>query len=143
MRLRSLRAPLLVALVALAGSVAACGDDDDDNGTNPPNEVDLSGTYTLVSVTQGGITLTPAQGATGTLVLTDTTYSIDLTIPGPTGPNNTVDSGTYAIDGNTWTQESDNAGGFQGVGTYTLSGGTLTVDVTTAGVQVVTVWSAD
>jgi hypothetical protein len=141
MRLRSLRAPLLVALVSVVGAVAACSDDD-DNGTNPPNEVDLSGTYTLVSVTQGGITVGPEQGASGTLVLTQTTYSIDLTIPSPTGPVNTVDSGTYEISGDTWTQESDNAGGFQGVGTYSLSGGTLTVDVTTAGVQVLSVWQS-
>lgn len=141
MRLRSLRALLLVATVCLAGSVAACSDDD-DNGTNPPVVVDLSGTYDLVSVTQGGVTVGPDQGASGTLVLTQTTYSIDLTLPGPTGPVNTTDSGTYEISGNTWTQESDNAGGFQGVGTYSLSGGTLTVDVTTAGVQVLSVWQS-
>jgi len=141
MRSRSLRALLLVAGLSLAGSVAACSDDN-NNGTNPPNEVDLSGTYDLVSVTQGGVTLTPALGATGTLVLTQTTYDISITIPSQTGPMTTTDNGTYELSGDTWTQESANAGGFQGVGTYSLVGGTLTVVVTTAGVQVVSVWQS-
>jgi hypothetical protein len=137
MRRRPLRALVPVAMLTLV-LTAACGSDDP---VNPPVETDLSGTYTLVSVTQAGVTLTPAEGATGTLTLTKTTYAIDLTIPSPAGPVNTVDNGTYQTDGNTWTQESANAGGFQGVGTFTLVSGTLTVDVTTAGVQVVTVWS--
>jgi len=91
----------------------------------------------MVSVTQGGVTLGPAQGATGTLILTDTRYTLSVTVP---GPGTTEDTGTYETDGNTWTQESDNAGGFQGVGTFSLVGDILTVDVTTAGVRVVSVW---
>ena len=63
-----------------------------------------------------------------------------LPVPGPAGPVTTEDTGTYETDGNTWTQESDNAGGFQGVGTFSLVGDILTVDVTTAGVQVLSVW---
>ena len=135
MKRRPLRALLPLAVVALVGIAGACGGDDDP--TDPPVQTDLSGDYVMVSVTQGGVTLGPAQGATGTLILTDTRYTLSVTVP---GPGTTEDTGTYETDGNTWTQESDNAGGFQGVGTFSLVGDILTVDVTTAGVQVVSVW---
>lgn len=132
-----LRALLPVAMLAMAGLSAGCGSDDP---VDPPVETDLTGDYVMVSVTQGGVTLGPAQGATGTLNLTETRYTLSVTVPGPAGPVTTEDTGTYETDGNTWTQESDNAGGFQGVGTFSLVGDILTVDVTTAGVQVVSVW---
>lgn len=136
---RPLHSLLPLAIAALVGIAGACGGDDEGNPTNPI-ETDLSGDYVMVSVTQGGVTLGPAQGATGTLVLTETRYTLSVTVPGPTGPVTTEDTGTYETEGNTWTQESDNAGGFQGVGTFSLVGGVLTVDVTTAGVQVLSVW---
>lgn len=136
---RTFRAFLPLAVVALVGIAGACGGDDDE--PMGPVETDLTGTYELVSVTQGGVTLGPAQGATGTLTATQTRYTVDITVPSPAGPINTVDTGTYMTDGNTWTQESDNAGGFQGIGTFSLVGDTLTIDVTTAGVQVLSVWN--
>jgi hypothetical protein len=139
MKRRSLRALLPLAILAFAGLTTACGNDDE--GTDPPVQTDLSGAYVLTSVTQGGVTLTPAEGATGTLALTQTTYELSVTVPSAGGPITTMDSGTYQTSGNTWTQESDNAQGFQGVGTFTLVGNTLTVDVTTAGIQVVSVWN--
>ncbi len=127
-----------VLAVALIGM--ACSDDDSPN--EPPG-TDLSGTYELVSLTQGGNTIGPPL-ATGTLVLTQTTYSIDLNVPNPDDPFgppvNTVDSGTYSTSGSNWTQESSETG-LQGVGTFTLQGGTLTVNVTTAGLEVLTIWS--
>jgi len=138
MRRRPLRALLPLAVVALVGIASACGGDDDE-GTGPVT-TDLSGDYLLVSVTQAGVTLGPAQGATGTLAVTQTRYTLSVTVPGPTGPITTEDTGTYETDGNSWTQESDNAGGFQGVGTFSLVGNTLTIDVTTAGVTVLSVW---
>ena len=138
MRRRPLRALLPLAIVALVGIAGACGGDDDE--PTAPIQTDLSGDYVLVSVTQGGVTLGPAQGATGTLALTETRYTISITVPGPGGPIITEDTGTYETDGSNWTQESDNAGGFQGVGTFLQAGDFLTVDVTTAGVQVVSVW---
>ena len=125
-------------MLVFAGLSTACSSDDP---VDPPVETDLSGAYVLDSVTQGGVTLGPAEGATGTLTLTETRYTLSITVPSLTGPITTEDTGTYQTDGDTWTQESDNAGGFQGVGTFTLVGGTLTVDVTTAGVQVLSVWS--
>ena len=138
MRRRPLRALLPLAIVALVGIAGACGGDDDE--PTAPIQTDLSGDYVLVSVTQGGVTLGPAPGATGTLALTETRYTISITVPGPGGPIITEDTGTYETDGSNWTQESDNAGGFQGVGTFLQAGDFLTVDVTTAGVQVVSVW---
>jgi hypothetical protein len=138
MRRRPLRALIPLAMLVFAGSSTACSSDDP---VDPPVETDLSGAYVLDSVTQGGVTLGPAEGATGTLTLTETRYTLSITVPSLTGPITTEDTGTYQTDGDTWTQESDNAGGFQGVGTFTLVGGTLTVDVTTAGVQVLSVWS--
>jgi len=138
MRRRPLRALLPLTIVALVGIAGACGGDDDE-GTGPI-QTDLSGAYVLVSVTQGGVTLGPAEGATGTLTLTQTRYTLSVTVPSPTGPVTTEDSGTYQTDGINWTQVSDNAGGFQGVGTFLQAGSFLTVDVTTAGVKVVSVW---
>lgn len=138
MRRRPLRALIPLTMLVFAGLSTACSSDDP---VDPPVETDLSGAYVLDSVTQGGVTLGPAEGATGTLTLTETRYTLSITVPSLTGPITTEDIGTYQTDGDTWTQESDNAGGFQGVGTFTLVGGTLTVDVTTAGVQVLSVWS--
>jgi len=136
-----IRVLLPLAMLAFTGLTAACGDDDP---VSPPVETDLSGTYELVSLTQAGVTIGPPV-ATGTLVATQTTYSIDLTVPDPDNPMgpgvNTVDSGTYSTNGDGWTQESSNTG-LQGVGTFSLQGGTLTVDVTTAGIEVLTVWSS-
>lgn len=138
MRRRALRALLPLAVAAFVGIAGACGGDDDDPAG--PVQTDLSGDYLMVSVTQGGVTLGPAQGASGTLAVTETRYTLSVTVPGPTGPITTEDTGTYQTDGNSWTQESDNAAGFQGVGTFSLVGDILTIDVTTAGVQVLSVW---
>jgi len=139
MRRSPLRALLPLAIAAFVASAGACGGDDDE-GTGPV-QTDLSGDYLLVSVTQGGVTLGPAEGATGTLAVTETRYTLSVTVPGPAGPVTTEDTGTYQTDGDTWTQESDNAAGFQGVGTFSLVGDVLTIDVTTAGVQVLSVWN--
>lgn len=88
----------------------------------PPPPPTLPGVFQLVSLTQGGNTIGPPL-ATGTLVLTQTTYSIDLNVPDPNDPFgppvNTVDSGTYSTSGSNWTQESSETG-LQGVGTFTL-----------------------
>ena len=66
MRRSPLRALLPLAVVALVGIAGACGGDDDE--PTGPVETDLSGDYLIVSITQGGVTIGPAQGATGTLV---------------------------------------------------------------------------
>lgn len=127
-------AVLALALFTTMG-LAACGDD-----STGPGDVDLSGTYQLVSITfQGQPQLEPPV-AEGTFTLTQTTYdvSIDINVP----PPNDVqirDQGTYDIDGNSWSQESS-VDGRQTVGTFTLEDGRLTVNATTQGQIVITVW---
>jgi hypothetical protein len=127
-------AAVFATLAALA--LASCGNND---STGPEGNADLIGSYALASLTfQGQATLGPPF-ATGSLILTDTTYSlsIDITVPG--AEQQITDSGTYTVSGSNWTQSSSTLN-VQSVGTYALAAGTLTVDVTTAGQQVTTIW---
>ena len=124
--LRSLMFPAVIAL-----GVIGCSDDDDPmgpGGTPPP---DISGTYSLVSLTQGG-TPCPNPVCTGSFTATQTTNdgstatgTIDFNVTTPSG--NLADAGTYTLDsqGN-WTQDTSQ----QALGTATLVGSTLTVTVT-------------
>jgi hypothetical protein len=126
--------------LALLGTIPGCSSDDDGT-TDPPTRVDLSGNYTMVSITSGGITLTPAEGATGTLTLTETRYTINLNLPGQEPFN---DSGTYvALSDGSWGQESDNPILPQSTGTYVQNGNQVTVDSTTGGQQNLTVWQSN
>ncbi len=138
-RFRSILVPLLA--VALLGG--DCGDDGPMMVNPAP---DLSGTYDLVSFTQGGVTLGDPV-ATGTLTANQTSsgsqatgnYTVDITLPPPAGQ--TMDAGQYtnASDG-TWTQVSSQTQA-QFVGTFTLLGSTLTVEVTQpAAAANTTVW---
>jgi hypothetical protein len=114
--------------LALLGTIPGCSSDDDGT-TDPPTRVDLSGNYTMVSITSGGITLTPAEGATGT------------NLPGQEPFN---DSGTYvALSDGSWGQESDNPILPQSTGTYVQNGNQVTVDSTTGGQQNLTVWQSN
>ena len=147
MKRRLFAGSLPALLVALLAMTAGCSDDDGNGGTNPPPDTDLSGTYTLVSVQQGGpdaLECGPSLGCTGTLTLTATRYTLDLTTPDPDNPFadpiTIEDTGTYTTSGNEWTQTSD--GNLpQSVGTYTLQGNTLTVAATSAGILVTSVWN--
>ncbi len=133
---------ILVPLLAVAFVGGDCGDDGPMMVNPAP---DLSGTYDLVSFTQGGVTLVPPV-ASGTLVAGQTsssgmvasgTYNIDIVTPA--GP--VMDQGQYtnASDG-TWTQDSS-VQMFQTVGTFNLLGSTLTVEVTQpAAAANTTVW---
>ena len=125
--------------LALLGTIAGCSSDDDGT-TAPPTRVDLSGNYTMLSINQGGITLTPP-AATGTLVLTATNYTLSLVTPDGQGGQTVInDTGTYvALTDGSWAQDSDGALG-QSTGTYTESGNNITVNATSAGIQVITVW---
>ncbi len=135
MRIRSILVPL-VAVTFFAG----CSDDEGPTTVVPPP--DLSGTYNLASivgaVVTGGLTLTPTSipPGTGTMTVAETsstgsvargTYQISLNLAG----NVVVDNGEYTIDASNgrWTQDSSTQG-FQSIGTYTLVGSTLTVEVT-------------
>ncbi len=138
--------PLLIALVALAG----CGGEDPVE-PEPERPPDLTGSYTLESlsaIVTGGQTLTPPDVA-GSFSVQQTsvtgaeasgTTMISITLPdGLGGTTMLEDQGTYVnrVDG-TWEQ----AGVLlQGLGTYTLQTGILTVDVTEPALNVsTTVW---
>lgn len=125
--------PALAGLAMAALLLAGCKSSD----STSPNSVDLSGTYSLQALTEPGSPTIGPPFATGTLVLTQTQYTLTLNV---TGQNPIQDQGTYTVSGNNWTQTSSTPGVPQGVGTYSLSGNTLSVDVTTAGQTVSTVW---
>jgi hypothetical protein len=128
-------AAVFATLAALA--LTSCKNND---STGPEGNADLIGSYSLASLTyEGQATLGPPF-ATGSMVLTDTTYSvsIDIVVPG-TDPQHIADSGTYTVSGSNWSQTSSTLN-VQSVGTYALASGTLTVDVTTAGQHVTTIW---
>ena len=126
------------ALVAIA-FFATCSE---TNGVeNTPQ--DFSGSYTLVSFSQGTaafVTLVP--GTTGTFTLTASTYqaSIHLTIPVDTL---VVDEGTYTATGTTtagtWGQQSTLLPTLQYAGIYEYDPATdrLMLDTTAQGVRTV------
>ena len=125
--------PIVAALVWAIAS--ACGSDSTAPTTG--NSA-LIGTYDLVSVTFQNQQPIGPPAANGVLVLADSTYIVSLTIPPDTTP--VVDSGTYTVSGNNWSQASK-VQPVQSVGTYSLSHDTLSVNVTTLNMQVATVWT--
>lgn len=139
--------PLLVVLLALT----ACGGGEDPVEPEPERPPDLTGSYALESmsaIVTGGQTLTPPD-VSGSFSVQQTsvtgpeasgTTAISVTLPDGLGGMTTLeDQGTYVnrLDG-TWEQ----AGVLlQGLGTYTLQGAILTVDVTEPALNVsTTVW---
>ena len=93
-----LRRSLITALAASA--LLACSDDED--GTGPTT--DLSGTYTLQSFQQGDNPVLGPPIATGTLVLTATTYNVTINVGGQPV---VADQGTYTTSGNTFSQSGN------------------------------------
>ena len=150
LRSRSARLfPLLVALLALA----ACGGGEDPVEPEPERPPDLTGTYTLESLSAivgtGGQTLAPPD-VSGTFTAQQTSVTggeasgttiFNITLPdgmGGTAPP-IEDQGTYVnrLDG-TWEQ---NGQILQGIGTYTFRNNVLTVEVTEPALNVsTTVW---
>jgi hypothetical protein len=149
MRQRSLVRVVLGGIGA-ALMIAGCSSSTGSSGGGPP-AADISGTYNLVSLTQGGVAA-PA-GSTGTIILTQTstnhgTYSVNLTINTvPVTP--IVDNGTYVqkvtAQGDSIYQSSSGALGQQ-VGTYAFKDNpgvgtdTLTVSVVAQSIPIVSVW---
>lgn len=148
LRSRSARLfPLLATLIALA----ACGGGEDPVEPEPKRPPDLTGNYTLESlsaIVTGGQTFTPPN-VSGSFSVQQTsvtgpeasgTTMISVTLPDGLGGMTTLeDQGTYVnrLDG-TWEQ----AGLLlQGLGTYTVQGAILTVEVTEPALNVsTTVW---
>ncbi len=122
---------LALAVVLLVG----CSGGD---STGPAPSTDFSGTYTLQSLTAAGLTIVPPL-ASGTLTLTATNYTFDVTVTVPGQPTiHMQDTGTYSFSGASWTQNSSATG--QTVGTYSKQGSTLTFNMTQQGQATTTVW---
>ena len=147
--LRSRSAPLYPLLVMLS-ALAACGGEDPVE-PEPERPPDLTGSYTLESLSAiitGGQTVTPPE-VSGSFSVRQTsvagpeasgTTMISVTLPDGLGGTTTLDDqGTYVnrLDG-TWEQTGVL---LQGLGTYTLRGDVLTVEVTEPALNVsTTVW---
>lgn len=109
------------------------------DSTSPPTTTDIAGTYTLQSLTTSGLTIVPPL-ATGTLVLTATNYTLNVSVSVPGQPTQAVvDNGTYSFSGSSWTQVSA-ATGQTVVGTYSRQGNTLTVNMSAQGQATTSVW---
>jgi hypothetical protein len=121
------------AVKTLAAAVLLACSDDDETGPS----TDLSGTYTLQSFQQAenpALTPTSIPPATGTLVLTATTYNVAINIGGQPA---VVDQGTYTTNGNQFSQ-SGTLG--QATGTYTQNGNTFSTDLTASGIRIRSTW---
>lgn len=129
----------IAAAAFLAVLASGCGGDDGPADVPDPPP-DLSGGYDLVSVSSavtGGTTLT-SPVATGTMTLQQSpatgseatgSISFEVRIPDGQGGAQTIsDRGTYTVrtDGS-WEQQGEFV---QGVGTYSLSGSNLRIQVT-------------
>ena len=139
--------PLLVTLWALT----ACGGGEDPVEPAPEQPPDLSGTYTLESlsaIVTGGQTFTQPD-VSGSFSVQQTSVTgpeasgttiIGITLPDGLGGTTTLDDqGTYVnrLDG-TWEQSGEL---LQGLGTYTFRNNILTVEVTEPALNVsTTVW---
>jgi hypothetical protein len=136
------RLSLASAAVAAAGALAfaaACKSSTSTNACGSGTPPAIAGTYSLESYDIGG-TLITAPPASGQLRLNaNKTYGVNLTLPAPTGA--VADSGTYAIQGASCISQSSVLGQPQFVGTFTLTGTTLTVSGTAGGQAAASVWT--
>lgn len=106
-------------VLALIVGLAACSD-----SSLAPLPTDLSGSYNLQSIQISSVT---EPSSNGTLQLGTSSYDLALTINGQIQPE---DVGTYAIGNpNTWVQTSTTTG-VQSFGSFSLSGSTLTITLT-------------
>lgn len=135
----------IVALPFLMLVAGACGSDNSSTGNRLSN-ADLVGDWALVSfqiVPQPALT---PPNATGTLHLGDSTYKVTIVMNNG-GVVDTVaaDSGSYSVNGSSWSQTSDNPEVPQSTGSVTLmkngSIENLEVNATAAGVATHSIWS--
>lgn len=148
--LRSRNKGTLLALIVALVPIIACSDSTDPGNGGTPQ--DFTGTYTLVSLSQGnaaGVIEVP--GSTGTVTLTATNYDVTFTLPQvpPAAPLIIDDEGTYSAVGTatagSWSQQSSLNASLQYAGSYTYDAGTdrLTLDTTALGIRTVLVLEMD
>lgn len=123
------------AFLAMAMAiVAACGS---DKSTGPGDTVSLAGQYTLTSFKEGNNDL--SQATSGTLALTATNYTVNITFQGDAAPP-IADQGTYTATSNGSFSQTSSSSGAQSTGTYTLVNGLLTLNVTEQGMAISQTW---
>jgi hypothetical protein len=123
------------ALSLLFAGAVACSDDD-SAGPSPS----LAGSYSLISFQQNDAPAIAPPVATGTLVLTATTYELTVVLTIPGVPIQTInDHGSYQLNGNQITQTSA-AAPIETSGTWTLEDGVLNTDLSGSGTRIRTAW---
>jgi hypothetical protein len=133
--MRPHRPVLFLLSSAMAALALGCGSDN----TSPSNPAPPAGTYTMTSFQNPPDPAITPPIATGTLVLTATTYAVTINVQ---GQPEVQDEGTYTISGSNWNQVSATNPGVQSTGTFTYNEatGVLTVDVTAFTVRTITGW---
>ena len=129
------RVAALVPCIILLGAVVVVSCSSDN--TTGSNSASLAGTYTLKSFTEAGQDL--SQVASGTALLTASTYKVNITFLGNVAPA-IVDSGTYTATTSGTFTETSLVSGAQATGTYTLNNGLWGVNVTSQGVTIAQTW---
>jgi hypothetical protein len=126
----------VVAVMALVGILAACGSDSTTSVTSS-----LAGNYKLQDFKEAGQDVMQAV-QTGTATLTATTYKVNIVFLAQAGIPAVIDSGTYTATGSGSGSFSETSlvTGAQSTGTYTVSNGLWTVNVTSQGVAIAQVW---
>ena|SRR5690242_2660252 len=125
--------PLCLTMAAVAASCTM--DIAEPNTKSAPPE--FVGTYDLVSLSFSDEHPIMPPSVNGVLVLTPNTYKVTVHLQSP--DSTATDSGTYVVSGNHWTQIS---AGFplRTEGTAAIQHDTLTVDLSTATVQLTNIW---
>ncbi len=128
----------VVAVIAVVGVLAACGSSSDSSTSVTAS---LAGNYVLQTFTEGGQDVSAAVQS-GTATLGNSTYKVNIVFIAQAGIPAVVDSGTYTATGLTGGSFSENSlvTGAQSTGTYTVSNGLWTVNVTSQGVAISQVW---
>lgn len=129
----------LVILAAAVAAISACSGSYSSTGTTLTN-ADLVGSYTLVSISQGGSQPIGPPIATGTLVLADSTYAVNVTVA--TQPPTVIsDTGIFHVNGSSWSQRSTmDPTQPQATGSVTFRKDTLVVSANSGGVVTNMVW---
>jgi hypothetical protein len=128
----------VVSVVAVVGILTACGG---SNNTVTSVNTSLAGHYTLQDFKQAGQDVMQAVQS-GTATLTATTYKVSIAFFPQTNIPAILDSGTYTATGSGSGSFSETSlvTGAQSTGTYTVSNGLWTVNVTSQGVAITQVW---
>ena len=124
----------VVALTGAAAIMMACGG---DKGTGPGGSVDLTGNYSLVSLTFGGIPTT----AGGTMTMTSTTFKDSIAVTAPIDTTIKLD-GTYVTSGTSSITLTPTQPISPVTGTYArnAAGDTLRLNLSFSGTALASVW---